>query len=882
MKSKRIAIINLIVAVIVFAFTLGQAFAWFFGDRKTDGQDFNGSSAQAYFAGGNGTEQDPYEINDKYHLYNLAWLQNTGKLTRSDGGKYYFELTSNVSLPTDFWLPPIGTEENPFSSDFNGNGYTLTNLKITTDSSKLTGVSNGNSVAFSNAVGMFGKTAEGSEIHNFILQSPVVEVANANATYQSGTNRVAGLAVGHVALDSKVYSVGVLANSSDTELWVSRAGYSTFNSIIGELAEGADSSVTGGGHVGGEGSGSSFGATLDVQSMYSRMAKIDANDGASWRLPSIETGNENLTLGSMEKLPFTVVSDNSTATDKSSYTGATAKEVVASNNIGYLLGNQNKVYSKTRSFGDKLVENSYGNWTFADGSTPASESTIPLWLYRMTAQNLAGDTYSSGSGFSALTEAEYEALPENIKNLMSGYAENGEIESVRIQQQYQNVGAQVYAGSDSNSQWSPHGQISWNGKTYGEGFRKGGYKDPVVNEDGIYLTATGNLLDDTYYEATKKYYEYALVDGVKNYLVAEEHEGWTDTIYGVTSDGYALNQDGVCYDVNGWLIDENGYAYNEEGYIVSNNWPLGDTYIGDDGYLKVLTDGVETDYTDNSGNNVYAYGYDIDASGNLLKDGVAVGIDMGGWTQGLTARAGTYLKVKQGYTCEYYRYENGVPLPNNGIWFKPAQAGTIRLIIYSESGGDGFALLKGKRTNATADNPFYVDYTQAGADIEAEEVMKFNLPSYVLFYFEYEVTAEDIADGRIEYWLAKYGSGGAYFVYMDLGASADADSSTIDRNKAVSAVDFIYDGVSIAQTDDTAETPTYSTGDFIVRASGVLYEATGTSIYFDNLNTVLKIAYLRKSAGGEQTLSVTVTGTTDNSTVLATKADKVEFTFSET
>ncbi len=889
MSKKAYKIVNLIIAVLIFVFGVGNAFAWLADERKIKGPWFNGSSGDTYFAGGDGkSEQTAYQIANYYHLYNLAWLQNTGKLSK----QYYFKLNNDVDIPSNFWLPPIGTDTQPFIGKFDGKGHKISGLKITTDSSKLGNISK--SVTFSNAVGMFGMTGvdSGAEIHNFILKEPIVEVAAQNAKYSSSTSdnkdMVAGLAIGYLNTNCKAYSIGVLADentkTTGAQLLMQRGEnceYSTFNSIIGALGDQVTSSVTGGGHIGVGGSGSSFGASFDVDGMYKRLLKINDNNGASWHFPGLDKGNDNLTLAKLYKLPFTVVPDTSTETPKSSYVGSDAQEIVANNNIGYLIGNQNKVYQWTRTFGEPLVDDDKdGTWTFANGDTPAGAKTIPRWLYRETAQNVAGDNYSSGSGFSPLTQSEFNALPENIKTFVLGLNSEEAFEAIRIQQQYQNVGAQIYPGSEANEQWSPHGQISWNGNTYGDGFRKGSYKDPVVNKDGIPMNADGVLLDDTYYDGTTntKCYQFDIVDGVRYYRPNSEE--WTLPIYSIDENGHAKNENGIFYDSNGYLIDDEGYAYNEQGYIASTNeWPIQNYSIDSDGYI--VKDGSY--YIDAEGNKIYAYGYDKDSSGQLVykdgdKAGQVVGIPMGGWSATLKARKGVYVDAKVGSPCEFYRYQKGIALPNSSIWFKPSQVGKIRLILYAETGGDGFALLKGQRTNATKDNPFVVDYSLSGSDIKATEIMKYNLPSYVLFYFEYDVTVEDIEAGNIEFWLGKYGSNGAYFVYMDLGASAaeDEDTSKIDREKSVSAIDFIYEGVSIAQMDDIAANPAYKLGDFIVGST--LYEATGTSVFFDKLDLVLEIVYIRKSVEVDPTMDVTVTGTTDRTKVGDTKA-KTDFTF---
>ena len=162
-----------------------------------------------------------------------------------------------------------------------------------------------------------------------------------------------------------------------------------------------------------------------------------------------------------------------------------------------------------------------------------------------------------------------------------------------------------------------------------------------------------------------------------------------------------------------------------------------------------------------------------------------------------------------------------------------------------------------------------------------EYIFMHQLPKYTLFYYDYELTENDLVNGTYpEFFLSKGNTNGsgAYFVYLDIGASGTSgDTGEIDHEKAVSAVDFIYSGVSIAQSDDTAETPKYHMGDFIVTSS--LYEATGTSIYFDKLDTILEIVFLRKSVNEDKTMQVTVTGTTDDTKVTATNTGKVEFVF---
>ncbi|MDE6690418.1 MAG: Ig-like domain-containing protein, partial [Clostridia bacterium] len=246
------------------------------------------------------------------------------------------------------------------------------------------------------------------------------------------------------------------------------------------------------------------------------------------------------------------------------------------------------------------------------------------------------------------------------------------------------------------------------------------------------------------------------------------------------------------------------------------------------------------------------------------------------------------VTVKQASPVQFYNFTSGVVLPNNGIWFKPSIAGKIRLVMYAENAGDGFSLIQGHRTSATAENPFTIDYSQSGADITVREIAKCGLPSRVLFYFEYEISQEEIDDGRYEYWILQNDGGGtgkdpggAYFVYLDLGASApdDEDTSGVLPDK-VSAVDFIYDGVEITQ-EDVADTD-IKIGDFIVNTSGKVdrYASSRTSVYFDGITKGLKVVYVRlhndeadKHSG--KTICLEYTKTADLDEVYATYATYV-------
>lgn len=77
------------------------------------------------FAGGSGTETDPYQIATGAQLAYLASLVNNGTNT-SD---VYYVLTTDIDLGSQAWTP-IGTSSARFEGTFDGKGYTISNLYI--------------------------------------------------------------------------------------------------------------------------------------------------------------------------------------------------------------------------------------------------------------------------------------------------------------------------------------------------------------------------------------------------------------------------------------------------------------------------------------------------------------------------------------------------------------------------------------------------------------------------------------------------------------------------------------------------------------------------------------------------------------------------------
>ena len=120
--------------IIVISFS-AISFAWLASGKYLNfPSSFGGSATPAYFAGGDGSEDNPFRITNPVHLYNLAWLQYLGYFNRREGfnndrDQTYFELGKDVDMRGRA-IPPIGTEEYPFIGEFKGNGHKVTNLTI--------------------------------------------------------------------------------------------------------------------------------------------------------------------------------------------------------------------------------------------------------------------------------------------------------------------------------------------------------------------------------------------------------------------------------------------------------------------------------------------------------------------------------------------------------------------------------------------------------------------------------------------------------------------------------------------------------------------------------------------------------------------------------
>ena len=210
---------------------ISSTVAWF--DIRAKLQDerlFLGSSIGAYFGGGDGSAETPYIINTSTHVYNLAWLQYLGffnedkthiqngeVISGADGvidKQYYFILESDIEM-NGMYIPPIGTETNPFLGNFNGNNHVITDFTtsnilgdnhISKKPTVVTSLSGTDIIGFFGVVGELPSTtltynSAVNSIYNFGLDNFEIE------SQKSTNGNLVGLAAGY--LNGDIGGVGI-------------------------------------------------------------------------------------------------------------------------------------------------------------------------------------------------------------------------------------------------------------------------------------------------------------------------------------------------------------------------------------------------------------------------------------------------------------------------------------------------------------------------------------------------------------------------------------------------------------------------------------------------------------------------------------------------
>lgn len=166
----RLIALGTVSAIAVSALSIAATYAAYLNHRKAEVSGSVNADFSAYFAGGNGEQSTPYLIATADQIVALERLTKLGVFDSST----HFMLNADIDFG-DKILTPIGTENAPFLSRFDGNGHHLKNVRISSEGGE--------------DVGFFGYVGSGGDIRNIIFDS--VEVTSEGATTPAVENPLA-------------------------------------------------------------------------------------------------------------------------------------------------------------------------------------------------------------------------------------------------------------------------------------------------------------------------------------------------------------------------------------------------------------------------------------------------------------------------------------------------------------------------------------------------------------------------------------------------------------------------------------------------------------------------------------------------------------------
>ena len=191
------------------------------------------------FAGGNGSQENPYQISNPRELARLAYLVNE---TDFDTTGVYFELTADIDLngfdadndtSNGNWIP-IGcfmqNKTYAFKGAFNGNNHTISNMQI--DGIEI-------------YAGLFG-VVENAEFRDVVLDSfSIVDIphGSALACYSKGNLTVEGVTVSDFMFDYNLIDDPDLPHAGVLSAYVNGVHLKDDNSIIIDNIDVRDSNI---------------------------------------------------------------------------------------------------------------------------------------------------------------------------------------------------------------------------------------------------------------------------------------------------------------------------------------------------------------------------------------------------------------------------------------------------------------------------------------------------------------------------------------------------------------------------------------------------------------------------------------------------------------
>lgn len=187
------------------------------------------------FAGGEGTADNPYIINDDYQLAKLARDVN-------NGNKYsgiYFKLGADINLDEALWLPisQWDNSDSKFGGKFDGDGHIIRNMHLQWEAASGKWVNWG---LFGSIKGTADKIENYASVTNLIIEDAVAEMKS------SGTMTGQGLNVGIVS--GEIYPYTEISNiilkgckiTDNDDVYSTTVGEHRIGGIVGNMEAATD------------------------------------------------------------------------------------------------------------------------------------------------------------------------------------------------------------------------------------------------------------------------------------------------------------------------------------------------------------------------------------------------------------------------------------------------------------------------------------------------------------------------------------------------------------------------------------------------------------------------------------------------------------------
>ena len=296
MKRTISAVVIICLCVVLLINTFG--FAWMSDRGLSSPIDITSNLRKSYFESGEGTAEAPFEIKYPVQLYYFTWLQYLGYFNEKDeNGKIetlYFRVSENLDM-SGYTLPPVGTMNNPFLGNFDGEGHTISNLTIENAYKPLTEPPNNTLelsgveiIGFFGVIGALGENpgysydSSANQVSNLLLKDITVNTQTGNALiglvagYVNGDVDCVGVVGSTVNINAGTQPLGYTDNISDYAL----VGYCTAHyrdtlyQMNIDLSDPNLSSYTVVPPMSGNGNENGWGGSVKMESIYGWLTKI--------------------------------------------------------------------------------------------------------------------------------------------------------------------------------------------------------------------------------------------------------------------------------------------------------------------------------------------------------------------------------------------------------------------------------------------------------------------------------------------------------------------------------------------------------------------------------------------------------------------------------